>query len=50
MKEDLSEELRSELTIRFVSEIAEVVAIALQPSSKQTTIPMPIDTDVQPVA
>jgi ATP-dependent Lon protease len=50
VKEDLSEELRKELTIRFVSEISEVVAIALQPSAKQTTIPMPVDTDVQPVA
>jgi len=49
VKEDLSEELRKELTIHFVSEIAEVVAIALLPSAAQTHVPMPIDTDVQPV-
>src|SRR3954449_513653 len=48
VKEDLSEELRKELTIRFVSEIAEVVAIALQPRAEQTRIPMPV-VDVQPV-
>src|SRR5881394_853082 len=50
VKEDLSEELRKELTIHFVSEISEVVAIALQPSSGQTHVPMPVDTaDVQTV-
>jgi ATP-dependent Lon protease len=43
VKEDLTEELRKELTIHFVSEIAEVVAIALQPSAKQTRVPMPVD-------
>src|SRR3982750_3806529 len=40
VKEDLTEELRKELTIHFVSEISEVVAIALQPSSSQTPAPM----------
>jgi ATP-dependent Lon protease len=49
VKEDLSEELRKELRIHFVSEIVEVVALALQPNSAQTHVPMPIDTDVQPV-
>jgi len=49
VKEDLSEELRKELTIHFVSEIAEVVAIALQPSAQQTSVPMPLHSDVQPV-
>src|SRR6187401_461362 len=43
VKEDLSEELRKELTIHFVSEIAEAVAIALLPSATQTHVPMPID-------
>jgi ATP-dependent Lon protease len=47
--EHLSEELRKELTIHFVSEIAEVVAIALQPSAQQTSVPMPLHSDVQPV-
>src|SRR6478672_11696656 len=41
VKEDLSEDLRKELTIHFVSEIAEVVALALQPSAAQTHVPMP---------
>jgi ATP-dependent Lon protease len=49
VKEDLSEELRKELTIHFVSEIVEVVAIALQPDAQQTRVPMPLDGDVQPV-
>jgi ATP-dependent Lon protease len=44
VKEDLTEELRKELTIHFVSEISEAVAIALQPSSQQTTTPMPLET------
>jgi ATP-dependent Lon protease len=45
VKEDLTEELRKELTIHFVSEIAEVVAIALQPSAAQTRVPMPVDRE-----
>ena len=44
VKEDLTEELRKELTIHFVSEISEAVAIALQPSAAQTTTPMPVAT------
>ncbi|HXG56565.1 MAG TPA: endopeptidase La [Vicinamibacterales bacterium] len=36
IREDLTEELRSELTIHYVQEIEEVVAIALTPSSAQT--------------
>src|SRR5436190_3731121 len=43
IKEDLTEDLRKELTIHFVSEISEAVAIALQPSSQQTTTPMPLE-------
>ncbi len=50
VKEDLTEELRSELRIQFVSEIAEVVAIALLPDARQTSSPMPIASDAQPVA
>jgi ATP-dependent Lon protease len=43
VKEDLTEDLRKELTIHFVSEIAQVLAIALQPSAQQTTTPMPVE-------
>jgi ATP-dependent Lon protease len=49
VKEDLTEELRKELTIHYVSEISEAVAIALQPSALQTTTPMPVETAVEPV-
>jgi ATP-dependent Lon protease len=50
VREDLTEDLRKELTIHFVSQIAEVVAIALQPDPRQIHVPMPVDTDAQPVA
>jgi ATP-dependent Lon protease len=36
IKEDLTEELRRELTIHYVTEIEEVVALALIPSPAQT--------------
>jgi ATP-dependent Lon protease len=49
VKEDLTEELRKELTIHFVGEIGEAVAIALQPSAQQTTTPMPVETTAEPV-
>jgi ATP-dependent Lon protease len=49
VKEDLTEDLRKELTIHLVSEIVEVVAIALQPRSEQTHVPMPVDSVAQPV-
>jgi ATP-dependent Lon protease len=39
IKEDLTEELRKELTIHYVTEIEEVVALALPPSSEQTHTP-----------
>ena len=42
IKEDLTEDLRKELTIHFVGEIAEVVALALLPDARQTTAPMPV--------
>jgi ATP-dependent Lon protease len=41
VQEDLTEELRRELTIHYVAEISEAVAIALQPGAQQTTTPMP---------
>jgi ATP-dependent Lon protease len=39
IKEDLTEELRKELTIHYVQEIEEVVALALMPSATQTHTP-----------
>ena len=49
VKEDLTDDLRKELTIHFVSEISEAVAIALQPSAAQTTTPMPLEPNAEPV-
>ena len=45
IKEDLTEELRRELTIHYVSHIEEVVALALLPSSAQTHTPTLPKTD-----
>ncbi len=45
INEDLSEELRRELTIHYVVHIEEVVAIALQPSSAQTHTGLPLVTE-----
>jgi ATP-dependent Lon protease len=42
---DLTQELRKELKIHYVSQIAEAVAIALLPDPKQTQIPLPTLTD-----
>jgi ATP-dependent Lon protease len=50
VNEDLTEQLRTTLTIHYVTEIAEAVAIALQPGAGQTHVPMPVDSDAQPVA
>jgi ATP-dependent Lon protease len=47
IKEDLTEELRRELTIHYVSEIEEVLALALQPQSAQTSAGL-IESAVQP--
>ena len=50
VREDLTEELRSELTLHYVQEIEEVLAIALTPSSSQTHatgIPA-VDTTLSP--
>jgi ATP-dependent Lon protease len=43
IKEDLTDELRKELTIHYVQHIEEVLAIALQPSAAQTHTGMPLD-------
>jgi len=45
VNEDLTEELRRELTIHYVTEIGEVLALALTPSEKQTHTPMPVETE-----
>jgi ATP-dependent Lon protease len=42
VREDLTEELRRELTVHYVTEISQVLAIALQPRSEQTLTPMPV--------
>ncbi len=47
IKEDLTEELRSELTIRYVSHIEEVLKIALTPSSAQTHTGLTLDEEIQ---
>jgi ATP-dependent Lon protease len=39
VREDLSEELRQELRLHLVSEIEEVLALALQPAAEQMTTP-----------
>jgi ATP-dependent Lon protease len=44
--EDLTEDLRRELRIHFVTEISEVLAIALTPVSQQTLTPMSAGTVV----
>ena len=45
IKEDLTEELRAELTIHYVTHIEEVTAIALLPSAAQTHLP--VETEVR---
>jgi ATP-dependent Lon protease len=45
IKEDLTEELRRELTIHYVVHIEEVLAIALMPSSAQTHTGLPMNED-----
>jgi ATP-dependent Lon protease len=47
IKEDLTEELRSELTIRYVSHIEEVLKIALVPGASQTHTGLPLDEEIQ---
>jgi ATP-dependent Lon protease len=43
INEDLTDELRQELTIHYVSHIEEALALALQPSSAQTHTGLPLD-------
>jgi ATP-dependent Lon protease len=46
VREDLGEELRQDLRLHLVSEIGEVLALALQPTSEQTTTPkMPSEVE-----
>jgi ATP-dependent Lon protease len=47
IKEDLTDELRSELKIHYVIHIEEVLARALQPSSAQTHDGLPMEPEVQ---
>jgi ATP-dependent Lon protease len=47
VKEDLSEELRNELTIHYVSHIEEVLKIALTPGAAQTHSGLPMDEEIQ---
>ncbi|HEU4892718.1 MAG TPA: endopeptidase La [Vicinamibacterales bacterium] len=47
VKEDLTEELRNELTIRYVSHIEEVLKIALTPGAAQTHSGLPMDEEIQ---
>jgi ATP-dependent Lon protease len=47
IKEDLTEELRRELTIHYVSHIEEVLAQALMPSAAQTHSGVPMDDEIQ---
>jgi ATP-dependent Lon protease len=47
IKEDLTEELRRELTIHYVQHIEDVLALALLPSAAQTHSGMPMDAEIQ---
>jgi ATP-dependent Lon protease len=47
IKEDLTEELRSELRIHYVAHIEEVTAIALLPSSAQSHTGLPLDEEIR---
>jgi ATP-dependent Lon protease len=47
IKEDLTEDLRRELTIHYVQHIEEVTAIALQPSAAQTHTGLPMDEEIR---
>jgi ATP-dependent Lon protease len=47
IKEDLTEELRRELTIHYVVHIEEVLALALTPSAGQTHTGLPMDEEIQ---
>jgi ATP-dependent Lon protease len=47
IKEDLTEELRSELTIHYVQHIEEVLALALLPSAAQTSTGVELDEEIR---
>ena len=47
VKEDLTDELRQELTIHYVAHIEEVTAIALTPSAAQSHTGLPIDQEIR---
>ena len=47
IKEDLTEELRSELTIHYVTHIEEVLKLALTPGAAQTHSGLPMDEEIQ---
>jgi ATP-dependent Lon protease len=47
IKEDLTEELRAELTIHYVTHIEEVTSIALLPSAAQTHTGLPVEHEVR---
>jgi ATP-dependent Lon protease len=49
VNEDLSEDLRREITVHYVSTIEQVLALALQPTSSQTFTGLPIE-EVQEAA
>jgi ATP-dependent Lon protease len=49
VREDLGEDLRQDLRLHLVSEIGEVLALALQPNPEQTTTPK-LPADVEKVA
>ena len=46
IKEDLTEELRRELTIHYVTHIEEVLTLALHPSSAQTHTPVRVPDEI----
>jgi ATP-dependent Lon protease len=50
INEDLTDDLRRELTIHYVVHIAEVLAIALMPSASQTHTGLPMDVEIQEIA
>jgi ATP-dependent Lon protease len=47
INEDLTEELRRQLTIHYVSHIEEVTAIALMPSAAQSHTGLPVDEEIR---
>ena len=49
IKEDLTDELRRELKIHYVSHIEEVLVLALQPSSTQTHTGVQVAKEIQQI-